>query len=142
MDTKELETLDPLHYRPVGVNGGLFGPPFPVVHDHLICHDYIEGEVIVLAPHCQVSDLLHIGCLIVVSDQFYYCCVFSILNEGVGVVLVHSIVGEQGVQEGTKHTPLRSPNVEDQRGICVVAYPYHLGAARQEVQDPIAEGGV
>jgi hypothetical protein len=25
VDTKELETLDPLHYNPVDVNGGLFG---------------------------------------------------------------------------------------------------------------------
>ena len=30
MDTKELETLDWLHYSPVDVNGGVFGPPFPV----------------------------------------------------------------------------------------------------------------
>ena len=58
------------------------------------------------------------------------------------VVLGHAVVGEQGVQEGTKHTPLRGPHVEDQRGRCVVTYSYHLGAARQEVQDPVAEGGV
>ena len=32
--------------------------------------------------------------------------------------------------------------VEDQSGGCVVTYPYHLGAARQEVQDPVTEGGV
>ena len=36
VDTKELETLDPLHYNPVDVNGGMFGPPFPVVHNHLL----------------------------------------------------------------------------------------------------------
>ena len=40
-------------------------------------------------------------------------------------------MSEQGVQKGTEHAPLRG--VEDQRGGCVVAYPYHLGAARQEV---------
>ena len=51
MDTKELETLDPLHYSPVDVNGGLFGPPFPVVHDKLLCLAHNEGEVVVLAPH-------------------------------------------------------------------------------------------
>jgi hypothetical protein len=56
--------------------------------------------------------------------------------------LATPVVGEQGVQEGTKYTPLRVPSVEDQRGRRVVAYPYHLGAARQEVQDPVAEGGV
>ena len=31
VDIKELEPLDPLDYSPVDVNGGLFGPPFPVV---------------------------------------------------------------------------------------------------------------
>ena len=54
-----------------------------------------------------------------------------------------TVVGEQGVHEETKYTPLRGPSVEDQRGRhVVVAYLYHLGAARQEVQDPVAEGGV
>ena len=69
MDTKELETLDPLHYNPVDVNGGLFGPLFPVVHDQLLCLAHIEGEVVVLAPHCQFSDLLPMGRLIVVGYQ-------------------------------------------------------------------------
>jgi hypothetical protein len=41
----------------------------------------------------------------------------------------HSVVGKQGVQEGTEHTPLRGPHVEGQRGACVVAYPHHLGVA-------------
>ena len=48
-------------------------------------------------------------------------------------------MSEQGIQVGTEHAPLRGPRVEDQRGGCVVTYPYHLGAARQEVQDPVAE---
>ena len=30
---------------------------------------------------------------------------------------------------------MRGPCVKDQRGGCVVTYPYHLGVARQEVQD-------
>ena len=54
-----------------------------------------------MAPHCQVSDLLPISCLIVVGDQAY-CCVVSRLNDGVGVKLGHAVVGEQGVQEGIK----------------------------------------
>ena len=49
---------------------------------------------------------------------------------------------EQGVQEGTEHAPLRGPRVKGQRGGGVVAYPHHLGSACQEVQDPVAEGGV
>ena len=34
------------------------------------------------------------------------------------------------------------PSVEDQRSGDVVSYLHHLGAARQEVQDPVAQGGV
>ena len=50
--TKELETLNPLHY--IDVNGGRFALPFPVVHNQLLSHAHIEGEVIVLAPHMSV----------------------------------------------------------------------------------------
>jgi hypothetical protein len=64
VDTKELEALNLLHHSPVDENGGMLGPPLPVVHNHLLCLTDVEGEVVVLAPHDQVSDLLPIGCLI------------------------------------------------------------------------------
>ena len=83
MDTKELESLNLLHYSPVDETGGMLGPPFPVVHNHLLCLDHVEGEVVVLAPHSQVSDLTPIGCLFVVGDQAYYGCVVSKHNDGV-----------------------------------------------------------
>ena len=51
----------------------------------------------------------------------------------------HVVVGEQGVQEGNKYTPLRGPGVEDQCGRRIVAYHYHLGADDLEVQYLIAE---
>ena len=98
----------------------LSGPLFPVVHNHLLSLDHIEGEVVVLAPHGQVSDHLPIGCLVVVGDQAYHCCVIGELNDGVGVVPGCAVMSEQGVQEGTKHAPLRGPWVEDQCGGCVV----------------------
>ena len=47
-----------LQYSPFNVNEGVLGPPFPVVHDQLLCLGDVEGEVVVLAPHCQVFDLL------------------------------------------------------------------------------------
>jgi hypothetical protein len=37
---------------------------------------------------------------------------------------------------------MRGQRVEGQCGECVVAYPYHMGTACKEVQDPVAEGGV
>ena len=51
-------------------------------------------------------------------------------------------MGEQGVQERAENAPLFDPSIEDQRGEDVVTYPHHLGAARQEVHDPVAQGGV
>ena len=102
----------------------------------------LEGEVVVLAPHCRVSDQLPGGCLNVVGDYAYHRCVVRKLNDGVGVVCGLAVVGEQGVQEETKHAPPRGPLFEGQLGICVVAYHHHLGASCQEAQDPVAEGGV
>ena len=130
MDAKELEALHLLHYSTVNENEVVLGPPFPVVHNHLLCLHRVEGEVVVLAPHDQVSDLLPIGCLIIDGDQAYYCCVLSKLNDAVGVVPGLAVVNEQGVQEGTADAPLRGPPGEDQHGGCVVTYPYHLGVAR------------
>ena len=97
MDAKELEALNLLHYSPVDENGGVLGPLFPVVHNHLLRLDHVEGEVVVLASHGQVSDLLPIGCLIVVGDQAYHCCVISKLNDGVVVVPGRAVMSEQGV---------------------------------------------
>ena len=37
----------------------------------------------------------------------------SELNDGVGVVLGHAVLGEQGVQEGTKHTHLKGKCFSD-----------------------------
>ena len=76
MDTKELETLDPSTTAPSMLMWGLFGPPFPVVHCQILCLAHIQGEVVVLALHCQFSDLLPIGGLIIVGDQAYHCCGF------------------------------------------------------------------
>ena len=56
-----MKALDPLHYSPVNVNGSVLGPSFPVVHVQLLCLADIEGEVVVLVPHCQGSDLLSIS---------------------------------------------------------------------------------
>jgi hypothetical protein len=53
----------------------------------------------------RVTDL-PIGCHI--SDQDNHHVVIK-LNDAVGVVCDHAVLGEQGVQEGTKHTLLRGP---------------------------------
>ena len=62
MDTKELKALNLLHHSPGDEHGGL-------------CGDRVAGAVVILPPHGQVSDLLPIGCLLVVGDQANHYCV-------------------------------------------------------------------
>ena len=88
MDTKELETLDRLHYRPIHVNEGLFGLPFPEVHNHILCLAHIEGEVAVLAPHCQVSDkfsVLFAGFQLMLV-LFIVCSLCMLLRSGIVIM--------------------------------------------------------
>ena len=59
----------------VHVHSLVLAPLFPVFHNQLLCLADVKGEVVVLAPHCQVSDLLYIGCLVIVGNQAFYCCV-------------------------------------------------------------------
>ena len=54
----------------------------------------------------------------------------------------HAVMSEQGVQEGAEHTSLWGPSLEDQHSGGVVSYLHHLGVARQDVQDLVAQGGV
>ena len=51
----------------------------------------------------------------------------------------YAVVGEQ---ERAEHTPLWGPSVEGQQSGDFVSYLHHLRAARQIVQDPVAQGGV
>jgi hypothetical protein len=53
-----------------------------------------------------------------------------------------AITGEQGIQEVAEHAPMCGPCVENQQSGGVVSYLHFLGAARQEVQASVAQGGV
>jgi hypothetical protein len=77
--------------------GRAWPPPFPVVHNQLFCLAHIEGKVVVLVPHCQVSSLSVI--------RHTTICVVGRLNDGVGVVSGHAVVGEHGEQEGLSMYP-------------------------------------
>ena len=61
VDAKEFESLDPLHNNPVDVDLGVLSSLFPKAHDQLLGLSEVEGEVVVLAPHCYVSVLLPVG---------------------------------------------------------------------------------
>jgi hypothetical protein len=79
-------------------------PLFSVVHNQRLYLADVVGKVVVVAPHCQAIDLLPVGCL-VVGEKAYNCSVVSKLNDGVGVVRGHAVVGEQGVHALTPEGP-------------------------------------
>ena len=74
---EELEAFHPLHCGPVDVDGVMLTLLSPEVHDLLFC--FIEGEVIFLAPLCQGSHLLPVGCLVIFGNQAYHCYVVCLM---------------------------------------------------------------
>jgi len=48
----------------------------------------------------------------------------------------------QGVQEGTLYAALRGSGAQGQYRGGETANSHHLGSAHQEIQDPVAKGGV
>jgi hypothetical protein len=85
---------------PIDVDG-VFAPPSPVVHYQLLCLADVDGEVVDLKPHCQVYDLLPIGCLIIIGDQSYHYRVARKLEDGVGVVRDHAVSGSYPVKNSS-----------------------------------------
>lgn len=49
---------------------------------------------------------------------------------------------EQGIQVGTEYAALRGSSAQGQCRGGEVTHSHHLGSACQEVQDPVAKGGV
>jgi hypothetical protein len=100
VDTAGLEDVDPLHCGPLDVSVGVHQPCFlKSTISFLVLLTLWER---LWSWHLQVSDLL----LVPIGDQADHCCVVSKLDDGVAVVRGHTAMGEQGVQERAKHTPL------------------------------------
>jgi hypothetical protein len=123
---EELEAFHLLHGGHVYVDRSVLPLLSPEVYDHLLHFVDVEGEVIYLAP-------LHQGYIVVVGNQAYHCCVVCKLDDRVGSV---SWVNREYRRELSTH-PCGAPVVE-------VSLPTFTtcGAARREVQDPVAQGGV
>ena len=109
-------------------------PLSPIVHKRLLGFTDIEGEVVVLAPHCQVSDLHLVDCLIAIGDQAYHCRVVSELDDGVGGVRGHAVEYRRGHSTHPCGAPVLRISVTD------VLLPTLTTWACQDVQDPVAEG--
>ena len=71
MSPEGVEALDLLPYSPVDPDGGMLSL-FPVVHNQLIGLTDVEGEAVVLPPHCQVSD--HLPCEVQLTLRHLWIC--------------------------------------------------------------------
>ena len=81
MYAEELEALHLLHCDTVDVDRGVLPLLFPEVHDQLLYFVDIEREVIILEPHSQGPHVLPVGCLVIIGNQAYYCCVICKLDD-------------------------------------------------------------
>jgi hypothetical protein len=55
-----------------------------------------------LSRHCQVTDLLPVGCLIIVGDQACHRRVVRKLDDGVGVMRDLAVVGRNQMESNVK----------------------------------------
>jgi hypothetical protein len=105
----------------------------PEVHNDLLCFANVEGEGVYLAQLRQSAYLLSVG-----SSLIRPTTVMTSAN--LELELCQSM--QSWIYRRGLRTPLCGPHVEDQWQGANVAYLHHLGAARQDVQDPVAYGGV
>ncbi|XP_071217763.1 E3 ubiquitin-protein ligase RNF138-like isoform X1 [Salvelinus alpinus] len=68
-------------------------------------HTGENAPAVFLTPHSESPLLLPVSGLIVVGNQAYYCRVVCKLDDCVGGVHGHAVMGEQGVPEGAEHAP-------------------------------------
>ena len=65
VDPEEPEAADSLHRSPIDGDGGVsLSLLLPVVHNQLLGFADIEMKVVILAPRCQVFDLLSVRRLV------------------------------------------------------------------------------
>ena len=84
--------------------GGLLPLLFPEVHDHLLCFDDVECEVIFLTPHSEGPNLIHVGRLVVVGNTAYHPGVVCKHDDLVGGLEGPALMGVQGVQRDVPST--------------------------------------
>ena len=67
VDTEETEAADSLHRSPIDGDGGVsLSLLLPVIHNQILCFADVEMEVVILAPICQVFDLLSVAHITIV----------------------------------------------------------------------------
>ncbi len=96
MNAEELKAVYPLHRCLVDDDRCVFSALSPEIYHQLLGLVDVEGEVVLLTPFSQVTHLLSVGHLIIVSDQAYHRCVIRKFDDDVGDVCGCTVMGVQG----------------------------------------------
>ncbi len=83
VNAEELKAVYPLHRCLVDGDGCVFSALSPEIHHQLLGFVDVEGEVVLQTQFSQVTNLLSVGRLIIVSDQSYHGCVISNFDDDV-----------------------------------------------------------
>lgn len=115
VNTKELEVVDPIHFRTIDRGLQLISFPSEGHHQFFgLCST--EREIILLKTWCSVVNFTSVGCLIIVGNQSHYCGVTSQLNDHIRAMHSHTVISRQEVQERAQDTTLRGTCVDGQCG--------------------------
>ena len=110
----------------------------------LLCFADVEGEVVVLAPQCQfnycISSLYADSSLLVIRPTTVLSSA-NLMMELVSCKVTQSWVNRENSRGPRTHT-WGGPLLKGQCEGGVVANPHSLWSAHQDVQDPVAGGGV
>lgn len=108
---QKLKAAHLLHFQTLDKQQVKRVPLLPNVHYHRLCLVWVEGDVVVLTPCHQRGHLPPVSGLVPASDECYHGGVVSKLQEDVVLMTGHTVVGEQGVEDGTEDAALRCANV-------------------------------
>lgn len=142
MHPQEFGAADSLHRSTIDGQWGVLGVASPEVNNHLLGLVDVQQEVVVSAPRGQKVDLLPVVGLVVLGDETHQSCVVRKLHYVVCAVGWCAVVSQQGEEQGTEHTALGGPCAECDAARDVVADSNCLWPLTEEVQQPVAEGGV
>ncbi len=102
----------------------------------------VQQEVVVSAPRGQKVDLLPVVGLVILGDETHQSCVVSRLHQVIVAVGWCAVMSQQGEEQGTEHTTLGGPCAECDAARGAVTDSYCLWPLTEEVQQPVAKGGV
>ena len=142
MHPQEFGTAHTLHSSTIDGQWWVFSAAFPEIDHNLLCFADIQQEVVVSAPRGQKVDLLPVVGLVVLGDETHQSCIVRKLHHVIGAEGWCAVVSQQGEEQGTEHAALWGPCAECDAARGVVADSDCLCPLTEEVQYPVAEGGV